>query len=591
VELLERLREPLPELDALYCLQPEAHKVELLLQDFKVSGEPQHRGVHLAFTNQLAQELMAKLVENPRLAPRVQSLVEVPLSFVAIQDRGFHLDFHSELLSLFPTADPNVLDTAVHGLCDICRCLQATVPCIRYAQSDVCSAVAEGLQRTLATVVARDGASGDGSGASCDLLIVDRSIDLAATLIHEYTYEAMMYDVLDGDILDINRNVVRVEEKEDKAELLISDGDALWEELKHLHIEDVNHALDAKRQELTKRLDMRNGKSTEEMRKLLVEFRDDEERMRRMHMHQNLVGKLFQRLEVDQLMSVGPLEQDIACGIDQSGKDVKVAGLSEKLAKMLGELETMLPSEAKLRLVMLYLACIANVPETARNKLIEMAKLAPEDQDVLMTMLRTRLMEVPASQRHKLGTGTAHRVTRDQATQFKRRAKADGHRELSRFEPRLKLLLEHLVEGKLSEEEFPRLKRNDCNSSTGQHSGLRTAGTTRCAPPAGSLPIAPCTTDWTFAAWTNNGASGGGTDANGQTGKCQVTRRVVVFVLGGVTLSELRAAAEVTQQLPRSTEVLMGGTSVLTPRRFVQQLRPAAHQTLTIVDQGELDLT
>merc|ERR550532_42855 len=76
VELLERLREPLPELDALYCLRPEAHNVELLLRDFEASCRPQHRGVHLAFTNQLAEELMSKLAENPKLAPRVQSLVE-----------------------------------------------------------------------------------------------------------------------------------------------------------------------------------------------------------------------------------------------------------------------------------------------------------------------------------------------------------------------------------------------------------------------------------------------------------------------------------------------------------------------------------
>jgi len=338
---------------------------------------------------------------------------------------------------------------------------------------------------------------------------------------------------------------------------------------------------------------MRNGKSTDELRKLVVECHDDEEFIRRMNMHSTLVEKLLQRLQDDQLMSVGPLEQDIACGIDRSGKDVKVAGLQAQLAKMLGELETTLPSEAKLRLLMLYLAGIANVPETARDQLLKMAKLAPEDHHVLMAMLRTRLMEVPAPQRHKLGTGTAHRVTKDQATQFKRRARADGHRELSRFEPRLKLLLEQLAEGSLSEEDFPRLKSNNrgCGSSTGQHSGLRTAGTTSCAPPAGS--IAPCTTDWTFDGWTNNNPSAGGTNAHGQSGKCAATHRIVVFVLGGVTLSELRAAAEVTQQLPRSTEVLLGGTSVLTPRRFIQQLRPAtaANQTLSSADDGALDLT
>jgi len=53
-----------------------------------------------------------------------------------------------------------------------------------------------------------------------------------------------------------------------------------------------------------------------------------------------------------------------------------------------------------------------------------------------------------------------------------------------------------------------------------------------------------------------------------------VTRRVLVFVLGGVTYSELRAVAELKRELPAGLEVVLGGTSILTARRLINSLRP-----------------
>jgi len=389
--------------------------------------------------------------------------------------------------------------------------------------------------------------------------------------------------------LDADSSVVRMPTgSAGSREFLLSDADPLWEELKNMHLEGVQHAVDLKVEEIKKQCEVRDASlSTSDLLRMLRESPGQRDAIDRINLHVFLLGQLFQRLQDERLTAgVGLLEQDIACGIDRAGKDVKAMNLQTQLTKLFSELETTLASESKLRMLMLYLTCMANVQESVRNKLIEMAKLAPADQAVLMAMLRTRLMEVPDCQRHKHGTGTVHRVTKDQAARFKRNSQAEGRFELSRFEPRVKALVEQLTEKRLSEEDFPTLQGAD-SEGAGQH-GLRLVGTMGCAPP-GAPATAP-KDDWSFSGWAA-GAAGGAGASSGQA--AEVSQRVIVFILGGITLSELRAAAEVAQALPRGAEVLLGGTSVLTPRRLLRLLRPTGAGTAGEGKEGEdpLDLT
>lgn len=57
----------------------------------------------------------------------------------------------------------------------------------------------------------------------------------------------------------------------------------------------------------------------------------------------------------------------------------------------------------------------------------------------------------------------------------------------------------------------------------------------------------------------------------GLGGSSQGGRRLLVFVIGGVTRSEMRAVHEVAKQKGR--DVLLGSTAVLKPAGFLSQLR------------------
>jgi len=566
MELLKQPREPLPGLDALYFLRPDAENVELVLADFKSAAAPQHRQVHFCFTQPLAAELMTKLAEAQLLAQRVRSFVEVPLSFVLVQDRGFHFDMPEALPGLFPVPDHQLVRGIVRKLVDVCRCLQAT-PTLRHASSDLCRDVAEQVLAELALDRPMPGQS-----VPCQLLIVDRSVDMAATIVHEYTYEACAYDLLDGGMLDAERNIITLEGQsgEAKKEVLLSESDPLWEELKHLHLGGVQQRVNQKVEEVKNQNPARDARemSTSDLLDLVRRSPEQRDAVERIFLHISMVEKIYSKLSAERLTDgLGLVEQDVACGVDKAGKDVKSSNLQSSISRIFQDLDSQLKSETKLRILMLYLACVVNVSEVVRGKLIEMARLEPEDQQVLQAMLQTRLMEVPESQKAKQGTGCVHRVNKTQAARFKKNALAEGRFELSRFEPKVKELLEQLAEQRLSLEDFPLCEAvgaatSGAGEGTEGLSGLRSAGA--ALEPHGA-PAIQAQDDWSFANWSGPSAAA---SVDGE-----VTQRLMVFVLGGFTHSELRAAAEVEREMPRGTEVLIGGTALLTPKRLIRSLR------------------
>jgi len=582
MELIARQREPLPGLDALYLITANFENIDLVLGDFKTEGAPQHRQVHLVFSESLKPDLMSKLAESKTLAPRVKSFLEVPLNFVLIQGRGFHFDMLDALPGMFPIIEPTLACKIAHKLVDVCRCLQVSSPCIRYAASNACKAVAEQVQAELS--VCR--ASAKDEQIPCQLLILDRSVDMAATLVHEYTYEAIVYDLLDGGVLDIDQNLVSLPGPPAR-EVLLSEADSLWEEMKHMHLQDAKRLVDSKVEEVRGQSAAHQDASqmsTSDLLDMLRRSPEQRDTMDRLLLHLTLIDSIFSRLGAEHLtQGVGLLEQDIACGIDSSGKDVKATNLQGHLTKVFSELESVLPSETKLRILMLYFACMANISEVVRQKLIEMAKLDPEDERVLMAMLRTKLMEVPDSQRHKHGNGCVHRVTKEQAARFKRNSRTDGRFDLSRFEPRIKELVEQLTQSRLSQEEFPAFEGSDTHNNT-----LRSAGLVDSSAPG--APAAAFGGDqWSFAAWPTPDSRQ--LDSASEK-KPDVTQRVVVFVVGGITHSELRVASEVAQSLPRGTEIILGGTALLTPRRLIRALRPRANRPDGAANSADpMDLT
>lgn len=74
------------------------------------------------------------------------------------------------------------------------------------------------------------------------LIVVDRSIDLLSPLIHEFTYQAMAFDLLpikDGDRVSYQTVINEGSPNEEVKEMEIGDKDRVWVDYRHVHMKDV----------------------------------------------------------------------------------------------------------------------------------------------------------------------------------------------------------------------------------------------------------------------------------------------------------------------------------------------------------------
>jgi len=74
------------------------------------------------------------------------------------------------------------------------------------------------------------------------LLVVDRSMDLFAPLLHEFTYQAMVHDLLpvnDGDKVTYKTVINEGTRNEEVKEMTIGEDDRVWVKYRHMHMKDV----------------------------------------------------------------------------------------------------------------------------------------------------------------------------------------------------------------------------------------------------------------------------------------------------------------------------------------------------------------
>ncbi|XP_022759258.1 SNARE-interacting protein KEULE-like isoform X2 [Durio zibethinus] len=587
VEDINRRRQPLP-LIAIYFIQPTEKNVSMFLTNM-AGRTPLYKKAFVYFSSPISRELVAHIKKDSTVLPRIGALSEMNLEYFAIDSQGFITDNGKALEDLFGDEEStrkgdaclNVMATRIATVFASLR----EFPFVRYRAAKsldpttmttfrdlIPTKLAAGIWNCL---VKCKSIPNFPQKETCELLILDRSIDQIAPVIHEWTYDAMCHDLLN---MEGNKYVHEVPSKAggppEKKEVLLEEHDPIWLELRHAHIADASERLHEKMTNFVsknKAAQLQHGSrdggelSTRELQKMVQALPQYSEQIDKLSLHVEIAGKINRIIRDQGLKELGQLEQDLVFG-DAGMKDViKFFTTKEELSH-----------ENKLRLLMILAAIYPEKFDGEKGlNLMKLAKLPPDDMNAVNNM---RLL-VPPSDSKKSSAGAfslKFDIHKKKHATRKERSDEQETWQLSRFYPIIEELVEKLSNGELSKDDYPCM-----NDPSPTFHGTSQAASIHEAPVAHSMRSRRKPT-WARPRDSDDGYSSDSVLRHASSDFKKMGKRIFVFIVGGATRSELRACHKLTGKLNR--EVVLGSTSLDDPPQFITKLKLLTANELSLDD-------
>ncbi|XP_057980193.1 SNARE-interacting protein KEULE-like isoform X2 [Malania oleifera] len=576
VEDLFRRRQPLPSMDAIYFIQPSKENVVMFLSD--MSGRvPLYKKAFVFFSSPVPKELLNHIKCDSSVLPRIGALREMNLEYFSVDSQGFITDHELALEELFGGNAENSrkFDTCLNEL-----------PFVRYRATKSLDASAMATFRDLvpgklaAAVWSclekyKSSIPNFPQSETCELLILDRSVDQIAPIIHEWTYDAMCHDLLD---MEGNKYLHEIPSKtggqSEKKEVILEDHDPVWHELRHAHIADASERLHEKMTNFVsknKAAQIQQGSrdgselSTRDLQKMVQALPQYNDQMDKLSLHVEIAGKINRLIREMGLRELGQLEQDLVFG-DAGTKEV---------INFLRSKQDATP-ENKLRLLMIYASIHPDKFEGDKaSKLMQLARLSPDDMKAVKNM---SLLAGP-SEAKKTSIGSFALKFDAQKRKHAARKDRTGEEEtwqLSRFYPMIEELIEKLNKGELPKNEYlcmneptptPHVAPQSSSSRSSQGSAPHSMRSRRTAT-------------WARHGNSDDGCSSDSILKTAANDYKKMGQRIFVFIIGGATRSELRVCHKLTTKLRR--EIVLGSSSFDDPPQYVTKLKLLSEKELSL---------
>ena len=438
-------RETMMHLKGVIFCRPTRSNVQAIRAELK---QPHYGEYHVFFSNICSQELLQQLADADE-RELVKQVHEFYADFYAVNNELFSLNINNSLLQSVPRSrwsrsEESSFFRTVEGVTAALLAFKRS-PAIRFSRSsDLCQALAREVKHQVDKDKALFEFPGQGSGTSL-LLVLDRRDDPVTPLLTQWTYQAMVHE-----LLGIRNNRVslrgspgaRGNPEVEEVVLALSDQFFATHMLSNFGDlgEAIKELLDSfqKQQHSNKQI-----ASIEDMQRFVESYPAFKQFASNVSKHVAVAGELSRLVAEHKLLDVSQLEQELACASDHA------AHVEEVKAKVMS------PAVSQVDAVRLALLYAVRYETHSANQLMIVKRLLREKgvSEIDIQLIDHILAYAGASKRG--GDLFGESTLLSKSLKLATRAVQGAQNVYTQHKPLLQELLEQVAKGKLKDVLFP----------------------------------------------------------------------------------------------------------------------------------------
>ncbi|RKP06825.1 Sec1-like protein [Thamnocephalis sphaerospora] len=435
-----RQRDKMKHLKCVCFVRPTADSIQALVDELR---DPRYSKYYLFFSNTLKKSMIERLAEVDQHEV-VQEVQEFFADYIAVNPDLFSLNMIAPRNPIYADTvhewDPRALQRTTEGLMGVLLSLKRK-PLIRYERM---SAMAKKLGEELNYAMHQEPQLFDLQPADTPpiLLLVDRRNDPVTPLLLQWTYQAMVHEILGINNGRVDMSGVPDIQPDLKEIVLSVDQDPFFRKFMFSNWGDLGASIKEYADEY-----QRQHKSTmriesvQDMKRFVEEYPEFRKLSGNVSKHVTLVGELYRLQLAYKLLEVSELEQNLACN-ESHASDLRA------LEKMIADPK--IREENKLRLTLLY---ALRYEKSGNNSIQQLVELLQHQgiSDHKTTLIAAVLAFTGADQRQ--GDLFQNQDIFARGRNVLKGLKAKN--VFTRHEPLLAQTLDQILKGRLKDVDYP----------------------------------------------------------------------------------------------------------------------------------------